>query len=240
MLGIINKVNTLRLLLVEDDLILRDGLERSFSKSGYAVDVMVDGDSANKLLSYQDYDVIVLDLGLPKMDGYEVLKRLRSRGNKTPVLILTALEDTQNRVKGLDLGADDYLAKPFDLAELEARVRALIRRGVSGGGAKISFGDLVLDTTSRQCLYQDTLLALSQREVALLELLMLKATKVVSKAKILEHLCSWNEDMSENAIEVTVSRLRKKLNVLGIEIRTIRGLGYLLAKLEIISGKDIE
>ncbi|MES2012607.1 MAG: response regulator transcription factor [Pseudomonadota bacterium] len=225
----------MRLLLVEDDLILKDGLERSFTKSGYAVDVMADGDSANKLLTYQEYDVIVLDLGLPKMDGFEVLKRLRARGNNTPVLILTALEDTQNRVKGLDLGADDYLAKPFELAELEARVRALIRRGVSGGGAKISFGDLVLDTSSRQCWFKEAPLALSPREVALLELLMLKATKVVSKTKILEHLCSWDEDMSENAVEVNVSRLRKKLNVFGIEIRTIRGLGYLLAKLDLPS-----
>jgi len=224
-----------RLLLVEDDLILKDGLERSFTKSGYAVDVMTDGDSANKLLTYQEYDVIVLDLGLPKLDGFEVLKRLRARGNNTPVLILTALEDTQNRVKGLDLGADDYLAKPFELAELEARVRALIRRGVSGGGAKISFGDLVLDTSSRQCWFKEVPLALSPREVALLELLMLKATKVVSKTKILEHLCSWDEDMSENAVEVNVSRLRKKLNVFGIEIRTIRGLGYLLAKLDLPS-----
>ncbi len=225
----------MRLLLVEDDLILKDGLERSFTKSGYAVDVMTDGDSANKLLTYQEYDVIVLDLGLPKLDGFEVLKRLRARGNNTPVLILTALEDTQNRVKGLDLGADDYLAKPFELAELEARVRALIRRGVSGGGAKISFGDLVLDTSSRQCWFKEVPLALSPREVALLELLMLKATKVVSKTKILEHLCSWDEDMSENAVEVNVSRLRKKLNVFGIEIRTIRGLGYLLAKLDLPS-----
>ncbi len=222
----------MRLLLVEDDLILKDGLERAFSKSGYAVDLMCDGDSANKLLSYQEYDVIVLDLGLPKLDGFEVLKRLRARGNITPVLILTALEDTQNRVKGLDLGADDYLAKPFELAELEARVRALIRRGVSGGSAKVSFGDLVFDTTNRQCSFNKLPLSLSQRELALLELLMLKATKVVSKAKILEHLCSWDESMSENAIEVNVSRLRKKLNVFGIEIRTIRGLGYLLAKLE--------
>lgn len=225
----------MRLLLVEDDLILKDGLERSFTKSGYAVDVMADGDSADQLLAYQEYDVIVLDLGLPKLNGFEVLKRLRSRGNNTPVLILTALEDTKNRVKGLDLGADDYLAKPFDLAELEARVRALIRRGVSGGSAKISFGDLVFDTTNRQCFVNDIALSLSAREVALLELLMLKATKVVSKAKILEHLCSWDEEMSENAVEVNVSRLRKKLNVFGIEIRTIRGLGYLLAKLETIS-----
>lgn len=222
----------MRLLLVEDDLILKDGLERSFTKSGYAVDVMTDGESANKLLSYQEYDVIVLDLGLPKLDGFEVLKRLRSRGNKTPVLILTALEDIQNRVKGLDLGADDYLAKPFELAELEARIRALIRRGVSGGSATITFGDLVFDTSSHQCQYKDVALGLSARESALLELLMLKATKVVSKAKILEHLCSWDEEISENAVEVSVSRLRKKLNPFGIEIRTIRGLGYLLAQLD--------
>ena len=222
----------LRLLLVEDDLILKDGLERAFSKSGYAVDVMADGDSADKLLSYQAYDVIVLDLGLPKLNGFEVLKNLRARGSKTPVLILTALDDIHNRVKGLDLGADDYLAKPFELAELEARLRALIRRGVSGGAAKISYADLVFDTTSRQCFFKEQALMLSPRELALLELLMLKAGKVVSKAKILAHLCSWNEDMSENAIEVNAYRLRKKLNVLGIELRTIRGLGYLLAKLE--------
>jgi len=222
----------MRLLLVEDDLILKDGLERSFSKSGYAVDVMTDGESANQLLSYQEYDVIILDLGLPKLGGFEVLKRLRARGNKTPVLILTALEDTPHRVKGLDLGADDYLTKPFELAELEARVRALIRRGVSGGGATINFGDLSFDTSNRQCLYKNTPLSLTPRELGLLELLMLKATKVVSKTNILEHLCSWDSEMTENAIEVNVSRLRKKLNVFGIEIRTIRGLGYLLAKLE--------
>ncbi len=223
----------MRLLLVEDDLILKDGLERSFTKLGYAVDVIMDGESANQLLTYQEYDVIVLDLGLPKLNGFEVLKRLRSRGNTTPVLILTALEDTQSRVKGLDLGADDYLAKPFELAELEARVRALIRRGISGGSAKISFGDLIFDTASRQCMVNEVALSLSAREIALLELLMLKATKVVSKAKILEHLYSWDEEMSDNAVEVNVSRLRKKLNVFGIEIRTIRGLGYLLSKLEV-------
>ncbi|MBA3697014.1 MAG: response regulator transcription factor, partial [Methylotenera sp.] len=142
-----------------------------------------------------------------------------------------ALEDTQNRVKGLDLGADDYLAKPFELAELEARIRALIRRGVSGGSATITFGDLVFDTSGRQCVVRNIPLALSARESALLELLMLKATKVVSKAKILEHLCSWDEEISENAVEVSISRLRKKLNSFGIEIRTIRGLGYLLAQL---------
>lgn len=222
----------MRLLLVEDDLILKDGLERSFAKLGYAVDVISDGESANKLLTYQEYDVIVLDLGLPKLSGFEVLKRLRARGSTTPVLILTALEDTQNRVKGLDLGADDYLSKPFELAELEARVRALIRRGVSGGSAKITFGDLIFDTTSRQCMASGVALSLSARELALLELMMLKSAKVVSKTKILEHLCSWDDEISENAVEVIVSRLRKKLLVFGVEIKTIRGLGYLLARLE--------
>jgi two-component system OmpR family response regulator len=219
----------LRLLIVEDDLILKDGLERAFSKAGYAVDMISDGDAADQLLGYQAYDVIVLDCGLPKLNGFEVLKRLRARGNKTPVLILTALEDTQNRVKGLDLGADDYLTKPFDLAELEARIRALIRRGVSGGSANIAFGALRFDTTHRQCFVKEVSLALSAREIALLELLMLKAGKVVSKNKILEHLCNWDDEISENAVEVIVSRLRKKLNEFNIEVRTVRGLGYLLA-----------
>ncbi len=222
----------MRLLLVEDDLILQDGLERSFTKAGYAVDVMSDGERANQLLAYQEYDIIVLDLGLPKLGGFDVLKQLRARGNKTPVLILTALEDTQHRVKGLDLGADDYLSKPFELAELEARVRALIRRGVSGGGAKISFGDLLFDTSNRQCHHHQTPLSLTSRELALLEVLMLKATKVVSKAAILEHLCNWDNEITDNAIEVHVSRLRKKLNAFSIEIRTIRGLGYLLSDLK--------
>jgi len=221
----------MRLLLIEDDLILQDGLERSFSTAGYAVDVMSDGESANQLLVYQEYDIIILDLGLPKLGGFEVLKQLRARGSKTPVLVLTALEDTQHRVKGLDLGADDYLTKPFNLAELEARVRALIRRGVSGGAAKISFGDLVFDTSNRQCNFKQTLLALTSRELALLEVLMLKATKVVSKSAILEHLCNWDSEISDNAIEVNVSRLRKKLNAFSIEILTIRGLGYLLSDL---------
>lgn len=221
----------MRLLLIEDDLILQDGLERSFSKAGYAVDVIADGERANQLLAYQEYDVIIMDLGLPKLGGFEVLKQLRRRGSQTPVLILTALEDTLNRVKGLDLGADDYLTKPFELAELEARVRVLIRRGISGGGAKIFFGDLVFDTSSRQCSHQETPLSLTSRELALLELLMLKATKVVSKVNIIEHLCNWDNEITDNAIEVNVSRLRKKLNVFSIEIRTIRGLGYLLTDL---------
>jgi two-component system OmpR family response regulator len=219
----------MRLLLIEDDAILIDGLVRSFTKAGFAVDTIHDGATADTLLMHQTYDVIILDLGLPELSGFEVLKRLRAKKCNTPVLILTALDDTQNRVKGLDLGADDYLGKPFELAELEARVRALVRRGISGGGATISFANLVFDTSNRLCTANGNVIPLSGRELALLELLMLKANKVVSKIKIIEHLCHWNEALTENAIEANVSRLRKKLLNFGIEIQTIRGLGYLLA-----------
>lgn len=223
----------MRLLLVEDDMVLQDGLQRSFSQSGYAVDVTGDGEQADAILNYQHYDAIILDLGLPKLDGFELLQRLRHRGNQTPVIILTAYDEVKNRVKGLDLGADDYLPKPFDLSELEARVRALIRRGFSGGNAVLMFGDLYLDTESRQCSFKDEVVFLTGREVSLLELLMLRQNKVVSKSKILEHLCNFNEDLSENAVEANISRLRKKLHGYGIEIRTIRGIGYLLEKLKL-------
>lgn len=222
----------MRLLLVEDDMVLQDGLQRSFSQSGYAIDVMGDGEQADAILNYQHYDAIILDLGLPKLDGFELLQRLRHRGNQTPVIILTAYDDVKNRVKGLDLGADDYLPKPFDLSELEARVRALIRRGFSGGNAVLMFGDLQLDTESRQCTFKDEIVFLTSREVSLLELLMLRQNKVVSKSKILEHLCNFNEDLSENAVEANISRLRKKLHGYDIEIQTIRGIGYLLEKLK--------
>lgn len=219
----------MRLLLIEDDVTLQDGLSHAFTKSGYAVDIVADGAKASALLGYQRYDAILLDIGLPSFDGFEVLKRMRAKGNTTPVLILTAYEDIRNRVKGLDLGADDFLGKPFDLAELQARVRALVRRGVSGGTAKINFAGLEFCTTSRQCHFHGHYLPLSNKESVLLELLLLKANKVLSKSKIIEHLYSFNEAQSENAVEANISRLRKKLNVFNIEIKTIRGLGYLLS-----------
>ena len=222
----------MRLLLVEDDMVLQDGLQRSFSQSGYAIDVMGDGEQADAILNYQHYDAIILDLGLPKLDGFELLQRLRHRGNQTPVIILTAYDDVKNRVKGLDLGADDYLPKPFDLSELEARVRALIRRGFSGCNAVLLFGYLQIDTESRQCTFKDEVVFLTSREVSVLKLLMLRRNKVVSKSKILEHLCNFNEDLSENAVEANISRLRKKLHGYDIEIQTIRGIGYLLEKLK--------
>ena len=217
----------MRILIVEDDLILADGLKNALIQSGYAVDLVSNGADADSVLVYQAFDLIVLDLGLPKLSGFEVLKRLRGRGSKAPVLILTANDDLNDRVKGLDLGADDYLSKPFILAELEARVRALIRRGQSGGSALINVGKLQLDTTNRAASYNNASLNLSARELAVLEILMLKVGKVVNKEQMLEKLCNFDEDISDNALEVYLHRLRKKLDYSDINIRTIRGLGYL-------------
>ncbi len=218
----------MRILIVEDDLVLADGLKNSLMQSGYAVDLAVNGTDADGILVYQGFDLVVLDLGLPKLSGFEVLKRLRSRGSKTPVLILTANGNVDDRVKGLDLGADDYLSKPFVLAELEARARALIRRGQAGGSAIISVGKLQLDTVNHAASYNNASLNLSARELAVLEILMQKTGKVVNKEQMLEKLCNFDEDISDNALEVYLHRLRKKLNHSDINIRTIRGLGYML------------
>jgi two-component system OmpR family response regulator len=218
----------MRIFIVEDDLVLADGLKNSLMQSGYAVDLATTGADADNILTYQTFDLVLLDLGLPKLNGFEVLKRLRSRGSKVPVLILTANNDLDDRVKGLDLGADDYLSKPFILAELEARVRALIRRGHAGGSALITVGKLQLDTANHAATYDDQSLNLSARELAVLEILMQKAGKVVNKEQMLEKLCNFDEDISDNALEVYLHRLRKKLDYGDINIRTIRGLGYML------------
>jgi two-component system OmpR family response regulator len=194
------------------------------------VDCVSSGDQADHVLLSQKYDLIVLDLGLPKLDGFEVLRRLRHRGSKAPVLILTARDTLDDRVKGLDLGADDYLTKPFDLPELEARVRALIRRGQSGGGSELVHGALKLDTAGRRATLNDVPLELSARELGVLEVLMLRSGRVVNKEQLAEQLYGWDEEVGVNAIEVYVHRLRKKLEPAGVTIRTIRGLGYLLEK----------
>jgi two-component system OmpR family response regulator len=218
----------MRIFIVEDDLVLADGLKNSLIQSGYAVDLVSSGADADGILVYQTFDLVLLDLGLPKLGGFEILKRLRARGSKTPVLILTANDNLEDRVKGLDLGADDYLSKPFDLAELEARVRALIRRGQAGGSAVVTIGKLQLDTVNHLATYNNASLNLSARELTVLEILMLKAGKVVNKEQMLEKLCNFDEDISDNALEVYLHRLRKKLDHSDINIRTIRGLGYML------------
>jgi two-component system, OmpR family, response regulator len=218
----------MRVLLVEDDQILADGLARALRQNGYAVDMLSDGQLADTALSTQTYDLAILDLGLPSIGGLEVLKRLRSRGSKVPVLILTAADSVEQRVRGLDLGADDFVAKPFALTELEARVRALVRRGAGGGTAILKHGPLSLDLTGRVATLHERPLELSARELTLLELLMQRAGRLVSKEQIVESLCEWGDDISLNAVEVYVHRLRKKIEPGGIKVSTVRGLGYCL------------
>lgn len=219
----------MRLLIAEDDAILADGLSRSLRHSGYAVDAVHDGASADAALTAQPFDLLILDIGLPKMNGLEVLRRMRARNSHMPVLILTAADSVEQRVKGLDLGADDYMAKPFALSELEARVRALTRRGAGGGPTILRHGRLAFDQVGRVVTIDDHLVELSAREVGLLEILLQRAGRMVSKKQLVDHLCEWGEEVSTNAIEVYVHRLRKKLEP-GVKIATVRGLGYCLAR----------
>lgn len=218
----------MRVLIAEDDPALVDGLVRALNQSGYAVDCATNGERANILLQDAVYDLAILDLGLPRLDGTEVLRRLRQRGGKTPVLVLTARDAVEDRVLGLDLGADDYMTKPFNLVELEARIRALIRRGQLGSNMSLVCGSLVFEPAARRARCGTVSLDLSAREIGVLEILMLRQGKVVNKEQIMEALCSWDEDLGDNAIEVYIHRLRKKLESSGASIRTIRGLGYLL------------
>jgi len=219
----------MRLLIAEDDPIIADGLCRSLRGNGYAVDCAGNGVDADTALMANNYDLLILDLGLPKMPGLEVLKRLRGRGSALPVLILTALDGTSDRVRGLDLGADDYMVKPFELPELEARVRALTRRS-SGTTPMVTCGPLSYDQVGRSALLNGQLLDLSARELGLLEVLLSRAGRLVSKDQLVDHLCGWGEEVSHNAIEVYVHRLRKKLEPGGVRIATVRGLGYCLEK----------
>lgn len=219
----------MRILLAEDDKIIADGLSRSLRQGGYAVDCAYTGLEADTALMTNSYDLLILDLGLPKLPGLEVLKRLRARNVQLPVLILTALDGTGDRVKGLDLGADDYMAKPFELAELEARVRALTRRS-SGTAPVITCGALTYDQAGRVAQLDGQNLDLSARELGLLEILLSRVGRLVSKDQLVYHLCGWGEEVSHNAIEVYIHRLRKKLESGGVRIATVRGLGYCLEK----------
>ena len=220
----------MRVLLAEDDRTLADGLCRALRSSGNAVDHVEDGQSADTALTAQNYDLIILDLGLPRISGLDVLKRLRSRGSSTPVLILTAADSIEQRVRGLDLGADDFMAKPFALTELEARIRALVRRGMGAASSTMKLGSLSYDQVGRQAWVADQPVELSARELALLEILLQRNSRLVSKEQIVEHLCGWGEEVSHNAIEVYVHRLRKKLEGGDIRIATVRGLGYSLQR----------
>ncbi|MGF6996354.1 response regulator [Paraburkholderia sp. GAS32] len=220
----------MRILIAEDDSILADGLVRSLRQSAYAVDHVKNGVEADTALSMQTFDLLILDLGLPRMSGLEVLRRLRARNSTVPVLILTAADSVDERVKGLDLGADDYMAKPFALNELEARVRALTRRGAGGGPTVVRHGSLSFDQVGRIAYVNEQVIDLSARELGLLEVLLQRIGRLVSKEQLVDHLCEWGEEVSNNAIEVYVHRLRKKIEPSGVRIITVRGLGYCLEK----------
>ena len=222
----------MRILVVEDDTVLAAALTRALSQAAYAVDLVEDGELANQTLASNTYDLVVLDIALPKVDGLAVLRRLRDRRSQTPVLILTARDTLEDRVAGLDLGADDYLTKPFDLPEFEARVRALIRRGQYNAGGSMLHGRLRFDTAARRLFHDDQPIELPARELALIELLLARQGKVVSKEQMIDRLFGFGDDVSSNAIEVYVHRVRKKLEPLGVDIRTVRGMGYLLDKVD--------
>ena len=218
----------MRILLVEDDAVLGDGLSKTIADNGYDVTLAVTGEYADSALRTQPYDLVILDLGLPGINGLDVLRQLRARKSAMPVLILTARDSTWDRVHGLELGADDYMIKPFELAELLARIKALLRRSLGGFNHDITIGQLVLDTLNCQIRIDDEPILLRLREFGVLEALMLQAGRVVSKDSIAQRIAIRSEDVADNAIEVYVHRLRKHLQPLGIRIRTVRGLGYLL------------
>ena len=220
----------MRILVAEDDAILADGLTRTLRQTGHAVDWVKTGLEADSALDTDRFDLAILDIGLPKKSGLDVLRTLRGRNSRMPVLILTALDGVHDRVRGLDAGADDYLAKPFELVELEARVRALSRRGLAGSRAMLNHGLLAYDPIARAARLNGDPIELSAREMSVLEIFLQRAGRPVSKEQLVSHLCEWGEEVSGNAIEVYVHRLRKKLEPGGVRIATVRGLGYRLEK----------
>ncbi len=218
----------MRILIAEDDETLGESLAVGLRHEGYAVDWVKDGTAADQALRSENFDLVVLDLGLPETSGLRVLDNLRLRENKVPVLILTARDSVEDRIKGLDMGADDYMTKPFDLSELSARIRALQRRSVERATANIKYGDIEIDTVSHTVVYNNSLISLPRREFALLLKLIENAGKALSREQLSQSLYNWDEDVDSNALEVHIHNLRKKF---GTElIRTIRGIGYMVPK----------
>jgi two-component system, OmpR family, response regulator len=218
----------MRVLLIEDDQALSLGVRRALEREGWRVDSLADGRTAMSAGQAGEHDMAVLDLGLPGCDGMEVLRHWRRQGVRMPVLLLTARDELADRVQGLDAGADDFLAKPFDIAELLARLRALKRRATGLVEQRLVLGDLDLDVAGRELRCHGARVPLSPRELALTELLMQKAGRVVTKESIVARLSSWEADFSENSVEVYVHRLRKRFGDLGVVIKTIRGFGYVM------------
>jgi DNA-binding response OmpR family regulator len=216
----------MHLLVIEDDPLLAEGLTRALTRAGHTVEHAASGRHGDNMLAERNYDLVVLDIGLPDIDGFEVLRRLRRRHSTTSVLVLTARDAVEDRVHGLDLGADDYLTKPFSLTEFEARVRALLRRG-TGVPACLAIAGLTIDIAAKRVRVNDRQIDVTPREWTLLELFLANPGRVLSKDQIAEHLFNVDEQPSANAIEVHVSRLRMKIERGGVYIRTVRGFGYL-------------
>lgn len=219
----------MRLLLVEDDAMLGEALSMGLTRGGYAVDWVRDGYQAETALIHEDYALMLLDLGLPRKSGLEVLRGLRARQSRLPVLILTARDAVEDRVAGLDAGADDYLVKPFDLKELAARLRALIRRSAGRARTPIEFGALTLDPATRTAAFRGTPVALPAREFALIAALLEHPGTVLSRAQLEDKLYPWGEEIESNAVEVHIHHLRKKLAP--ELIRNIRGVGWRLVEI---------
>ena len=219
---------SMHVLLVEDDSQVADSTARALRSQGWVVDVTARGEPVPLSVKQDPYDVVILDIGLQGIDGFETLRRLRAQGSKVPVLMLTARDAVDDRVRGLEGGADDYLVKPFALSELVARVRVLLRRSQSRMSEQLTLGRLRMDLDARRVYINDAPIDLAAREWSVLEYLLTRADKVVAKEQILQAIAGWDESISENAIEVYVSRLRGKIESGGVHIRTVRGFGYLL------------
>jgi two-component system response regulator QseB len=220
----------MRILLVEDDLLLGDGISHGLKQESHIVDWLKDGVTAEHAILDNQFDAIILDLGLPKRPGLEVLRNVRKKGILTPVIILTARDAIEDRIHGLDLGADDYLAKPFDLKELIARIRAIVRRssGEGRGTNQLTYGDITIDAVSHTVLYKDTDIYLPRREFDLLNLLLTSPGKVVSRTQMVQLLYSFDDEIDSNTLEVHIHNLRKKFGA--SMIRTVRGIGYMVPK----------
>lgn len=218
----------MRILLVEDDTLLADSIREGLEKGGFAVDHLNAAEPAVSALSLTHYDLAIVDIGLPGMSGLDLIRLLRQRNILVPVLILTARDGLDDRISGLDLGADDYMVKPFQLPELQARLRALIRRSRSSASSELTAGAIRLDLARRVATTSGEDLDLTGREWEILQQLMLAMPNVVNKQKMAESLSEWENEITANAVEIYISRLRHKIQGSGIEIRTIRGIGYRL------------
>lgn len=221
----------MRVLVAEDDRSIAAALCASLRESGHVVDHVSDGALADAAVRKNVYDLVVLDLGLPSMDGSDVLLRMRRQGNRIPVLAVTARAGLQERIRVLDLGADDYLVKPFALGELQARVRALLRRVASQGTPDLHIGRLRLDFPGRRARIDDRELDLTARDFGLLEAMVLRSPRVISRTQLIDALCGWDEELTDNGLDIAIHRLRKKLQGSGTNIRTMRGIGYLFEEL---------